>query len=320
MSTPAVEFIEKEAYEKGFSSHFKDKIQPSLADTEAFRLAQYSKLKKRMMIAVPAAPLLLVLGVVLEANIGGEDAFFIKVALFLIVIVFGWAYAPALKYSQELKQKLLPVVCDFFGGMTYSLTGDSLVESQYSGQIFPVFSTRASEDFISGAHLGVSIQLHESTLSRRQNKSTVTVFQGLILELGFPREFQGKTILLKDGGMLGNFFTGSDFKGLAHVQLEDPEFEKIFQVFGSDQVEARFLLTTAFMERLLNLARLRGSRGSAVQCVFEHSKLVIAIPSHQNLFEPKGIRQSALDVEDLHVFLAQMNEVFELIKVLNLKK
>ena len=41
--------------------------------------------------------------------------------------------------------------------------------------------------------------------------------------------------------------------GLRKVGLEDPHFEKIFEVFGDDQVEARAILTPVFMEELVAL-------------------------------------------------------------------
>ena len=177
------------------------------------------------------------------------------------------------------------------------------------------------EDFIEGEYKKVNVRLHETKLRRKGNKSSHTVFRGLVVELNFPKEFKGKTLLRKDGGSIGNFFEGKDFKGLALVELEDPEFESMFQVFSNDQVEARFVLTTAFMERLLSLAKLRSPQGHpSVQCVFENKQMVIAIPSAKDLFEPGSIRKSALQVDDIHTFLLEMKEVFELIDVLKLTR
>ena len=42
-------------------------------------------------------------------------------------------------------------------------------------------------------------------------------------------------------------------KGLKEVILEDPEFKNIWAVHSDDQVEARYLLTVTFMERLKEL-------------------------------------------------------------------
>ncbi len=315
------EFTENADYEKGFASHFKAKIAPILENLESMRLVQYAAYKKRLAIGIPLGIAIFLGAGFMSAQTNGDGEDIFKVALFLCALIGGWVYIPIRLYKQEVKSKFMPVICEFFGTMTYSLTGTSSVETQYSGEIFPSFTSCVTEDFVAGEYKAIKMNLHETTLKQRQGKHTVTVFQGLVIDIGFPKNFQGKTLLIKDGGTIGNFFEGDDFKGLQRISLEDPEFEKIFQVFGSDQVEARFLLTTAFMERLLSLAKLRSpSSTPKVQCVFEKNSLIISIPCRQDLFEPRGIAQSALQVDDLHTFLQQMHEVFLLIDVLKLQR
>lgn len=319
---PLTEFIESGPHEKGFAAHFKAKIAPLLEGVEANRLIQFASFKKRLALAIPISVLIVMGGVYLEATVGSDEAAFLKIAFALIVFVMFWVYIPIKRYKQDVKSKFMPVICEFFGNMTYGLTGTSTVESLYRDEIFPSFTSSQMEDFIEGTYQQVKVKIHESTLKRKNGKhGSHTVFSGFVLELEFPKDFHGKTIILKDGGTVGNFFTGKDFKGLACVELEDPEFEGMFQVFSSDQVEARFVLTTAFMERLLSLARLRSPNGTPnVQCVFENKTLVISVPCKQNLFEPGSIRKSALQVDDLHVFLEQMRDVFQLVDVLKLKR
>ncbi len=316
-----MDFNEITPFEKGFAEHFKTKIAPILEGVEANRLVQYASYKKRLALSFPLGIAFLVLGFILTMSTSDEDAVFIKLAVGLCVGLSIWVSVPVRRYKEDVKSKFLPVVCEFFGNMNYSLTGVSTAESTYKGEIFPSYTRIQTEDFIEGVYKEVKVKLHEASLKQKNGKHTVTVFTGFVLELGFPKAFQGKTTVLKDGGSLGNFFTGKDFKGLARVELEDPEFEEMFQVFSSDQVEARFVLTTAFMERLLSLAKLRSPNGvPKVQCVFEHNTLVISVPCTQNLFEPGSISKSALQVDDLHSFLSQMHEVFELVDLLKLTR
>lgn len=315
------EFIEAGDHEKGFAQHFKEKIAPLLEGIEANRLAKYASFKKRLLASFPISALILAAGIGLMILTEDSEGDFIKIAFVLIGVVFVWAYNPIREYKQDVKSKFMPVICEFFGSMTYALTGFSTVEGQYRGDIFPTHTRAEFEDFIEGNYKQVQVKMHESKLTQKNGKHTVTVFQGFVLELEFPKEFKGKTLMLKDGGSVGNFFTGKDYKGLELVNLEDPEFENQFQVFSSDQVEARFVLTTAFMERLLKLARLRTPYGNTkVQCVFENKHLVIAIPCTQNLFEPGSIKRSALQVDDIHTFLEQMRQVFELVDTLKLTR
>lgn len=112
------------------------------------------------------------------------------------------------------------------------------------------------------------------------------------------------------------------FDGLKPVDLEDRHFESLFQVFSDDQVESRFILTTAFMERLISLAKLRGKgKGAHFTCSFKGKELLIVSPNlEENLFEPRGIHKNILQMEDLHIFLDQMHHIFQLIDSLKLNR
>lgn len=291
-----------------------------MQEIEEHRLTQYASYKKRRNISIPVTILLFIGAVYLEGAVGSQEADFIKIAVGLTIGLFAWVGMPVIRYKENVKAKFMPTICSFFGNLSYALTGETKVEDKYKGEIFPHFNKQENEDIITGDYKGVGIAMHETTLKKEGNKSMYTVFKGLVLSLEFKKKFTGKTLLCKDGGALGNFFTGKDFNGLARVELEDPEFESIFQVFSSDQVEARYVLTTAFMERLLHLAKLRSPDGDpSVQCVFENSQLVIAVPSTKNLFEPGKISETVLKLDDTHNFLAEIKGVFDLVDVLKLK-
>ena len=73
------------------------------------------------------------------------------------------------------------------------------------------------------------------------------------------------------------------------VKLEDPEFEKEFVVYGDDQVEARYILTTSMMERLLAFRRKALGvlkAGSNVYLSFTEGKVFVAVDCRRDLFEP----------------------------------
>ncbi|HEV8375967.1 MAG TPA: DUF3137 domain-containing protein, partial [Candidatus Polarisedimenticolia bacterium] len=62
-----------------------------------------------------------------------------------------------------------------------------------------------------------------------------------------------------------------------------PEFERFFAVHSDDQVEARYLLSTRFMERLKEYRR---KRGDALAVSFCASKIFLALFTTQDLFVP----------------------------------
>ncbi len=323
METPS--FVEKAKYEEGFSKHYDEKIKPILQEVEEERLVQYKVYKKRQAIAVPVIVVIIVLSIFLMVGLG-SGSMDLGWVVFVIcgAIWMGWVRAPLRKYKTEVKSKFMPVVCSFFGDLTYSVKGFVDRPWWLSLDIIPRYNKIETEDFIDGMYKKFKIHMNEMILKRTtgygKRRRTVTVFKGLVIVIGFPKSFKGKTVLKRDKGRFANWIDA--ISDLERIELEDPEFESIFEVYSSDQVEARFLLTTAFMERLLSLAGLRtgGKAKPSVQCEFYKSELVIMIPSTKDLFEPQSIDKSALDHDDIHMFLQQMDEVFQLIDVLKLEQ
>ncbi len=81
--------------------------------------------------------------------------------------------------------------------------------------------------------------------------------------------------------------THQQLKGLKRVKVPAPEFERAFDAYGTDQVEARYLLDPAMMERLLAIYNEFSGQGMAV--AFYRNRVLILISTLYNLFEPDGL-------------------------------
>ncbi|MBQ7450342.1 DUF3137 domain-containing protein, partial [bacterium] len=96
------------------------------------------------------------------------------------------------------------------------------------------------------------------------------------------------------------------------VVLEDLDFNKIFNVYSSDQVEARYLVTTSFMERFKNLQDNFGAK--VVKCSFyDNNKLMIAISTNKDLFEIGCLYKSFYDKTYLKQFYKELSSIYFLI-------
>ena len=92
----------------------------------------------------------------------------------------------------------------------------------------------------------------------KRHETWVTIFRGLFFHADFNKHINGNTYIEPDNaerlfGSWGRKLQGSN-KGKL-VKLEDPEFEKLFVVFSTDQVEARYILTPAIMHALVELRK-----------------------------------------------------------------
>lgn len=146
------------------------------------------------------------------------------------------------------------------------------------------------------------------------------VFNGMLIRLNMNKNFLYKTIIKKDSGLILNWINDktNSFKNLENVQLEDPIFEKQFEVYSENQVEARYLLTTSFMERLLKLTEL--FKTSDIQCSFYNNTLLLMIPCQEDRFEPKSIFYPVDFQEDMKSIISEMNIIFEMIEILKLNQ
>jgi hypothetical protein len=67
------------------------------------------------------------------------------------------------------------------------------------------------------------------------------------------------------------------------VKLEDPDFNKHFVVYGEDQVEARYVLSTSLMRRITDF---KEKHTNPLYVSFVNSFLYVGIAYKKDLFEP----------------------------------
>ena len=100
------------------------------------------------------------------------------------------------------------------------------------------------------------------------------------------------------------------------IKLEDPKFNKIFQVYSDDQIEARYVLSVSFMERLKELSEAFGSK--VIQCCFYQEKVVFVVPIKKNMFEPGSIYINENFIDDAKSLLEEMDLICKIIDILRL--
>lgn len=174
-------------------------------------------------------------------------------------------------------------------------------DSFRSHGLIPTSDRRDFEDHFSGEAHGAEFELYEAELKqRRRNKNRtyyVTVFRGVLVRIAFPRTIEGVTLITRDKGIfnaLDGLMRSANGRRLERIGLVDPKFERIFQVYGTDQVMARYLMTPTFMERVLELEtalkgkNVRGVFDEGLADGFGKGELLLAAETG-NLFEPGSL-------------------------------
>lgn len=97
-------------------------------------------------------------------------------------------------------------------------------------------------------------------------------------------------------------------KNMQDVNLEDVVFDKNWNVRSSDQIEARYVLTPALMERMLEIKKR--FRGRKIEFSFWNNKVLIAVHTNKDMFETTSLFSSALKYRKVQEVVAQFYSVF----------
>jgi len=248
---------------------------------------------------------------------------------FTIVGVMG-AVTPILalerlwKLKSGVKAFLLLEVCRFFGFKYFEEVENVRFQEFDESGLLPPYDRRKLEDRFRGNPGGVDFDMFECTLEKEKTSTDSDghrhntykkIYHGVLFRFAFPKRFKGRTLALKDAGSVGNFFKNLKVPGES-IRLEDPRFERIFEVWGSDQIEARYLLTPTFMERIVELAQSIDSK--RIEFCFVNNLLLISAHIKKNQFEGGGLFTSVLDERRVEELVAEICRVFDIINILQL--
>lgn len=133
------------------------------------------------------------------------------------------------------------------------------------------------------------------------NKSADNVyytFRGMFCWMNFKKSLSGHTVILTNNqsSKLNRYFS-SKFKEEERVNLEDPRFTNEFIVYSTDQVEARYVLSMAIMEKIV---LLKEKFNQPILLSFQDKQMYLAVQNENGLFSfPSGKLDSENIIEEL---------------------
>lgn len=299
---------------------FMDECRPKLEMLEKIRLRKLRTFQFRKKLAIPigavATPILGFIDYWLMLLQRGNDDTVFGITILFMAGLWAWVTHPKRQYAREYKTKILPGLAGLFGNFTYDLKGKIPVEAMKPSKILPAHTGYKSEDFFSGVYKKVKISFSEIKLTKKSGKNTKTVFKGLAILLSHgTRKFHGHTILTKDQGKIGAWLTKQTDK-LERADLVDTEFEKTFDVFTNDQVEARYLIDPLIIEELKGL--YKEYDGNKMMVAFYDDHILILIGSSANHFEPAEIHTPAFNEQAVMSLKREIEQVLSLVDRLSL--
>jgi len=314
------------ANEQSFEQFFESELTPALQPLEK----QRKELVKKITITCGGIAIVaIVIAIFLIVNSAN-----LMLLLFFVIGSFALGAFLIKRMSSEyvFSFKTLvvePIIQYISPDLTYS-PKSGISESRFrASEIFRHSIDRYHcEDLIQGpveqTHINFS-ELHaeyktESRDSKGHRQTNWhTIFKGLFFIADFNKYFKGRTFVLPDSAekLFGRFGQKIQEIGKSHgklVKLEDPDFEREFAVYSTDQVEARYILSPALMRRLL---KFKNKTGEKVYFSFTGGEVNIGISSTKNRFEPK-LFSTVLNIELAREFVEDLQMALDVVDDLNL--
>lgn len=310
------------------SQLYERELKPHLTKLEAKRI----KIRNRSFL-IGAISLVVV---AIAGGFFGKYGYIVS-GMIAFMVFFALLSGPMSEYRHQFKEQLIRrLLTTYYPGIDYHPNrGISSSDFRQSRIYRHRIDRYKCEDLLSGT-LGktafrfseVHAEYKTTTTDSKGNRRTTwhTIFRGLYLIADFNKSFNGLTLVLPDKaekhfGGIGKMLQGWGAKLGGQpgelIKLEDPEFERIFAVYADDQVEARYILSTSLMQRLVTFQK---QLKKTVALAFVNSNLHMAISTRKNYFEPPSIwfGSAMLALDDINEYLDDLKMAQDIIDDLNL--
>jgi len=303
----------------GFDRIYQNEIRPALQAREDERERAVKKTRTYRYVGIGFGMAIALIGFLGFKSVIGP---------FIGVIVgFGlaaWGAQDIKRLGKEAKMLIVEPVTRKLGLTFTPEPGEvgSIYKHKEVG-IVPAWDRASYEDLLTGERDSVEFELFEAHLEEKRRSTDskgrttthwVTVFKGQCLRFHFDKKFYGRTLVTRDAGFFNRFGGGN---GMQRAALEDPEFEKIFEVYTTDQVESRFLLTPDLMQELVDLEK--AFHGGKIKCCFDGGEMFITLQGG-NLFEPGSMFTPLDSPTRLRELLGDFSAMFQIIDVTNVNR
>lgn len=334
----SMNFEEKYEHEKNFSAYYSQFIKPILYDLEKRRFNAKVFYFLALVLSYGMIGLLVYYDMHERKNFSLDSEALLSL-LGLIMI----AYVPSALikrfFEKTNKSKIMEAIMGFFPDIKYDFSKSIPASDIRHFLITPYYTHYNGSDLIERSGHFVASRI---ITKYRRKKTTNVTFNGLGILINLPKTIPHNIALKTDCGNTVNWLNNIG-TGYKRVNLVDPVFEKIFEVYGDDQTKTRAVLSPDIMELFLrinflfsnwntdfneleiktratlknhNIEEVRKNLKSNLKANFMDNKLLLLIDSPQNMFEPVSLFKSSFDTSSIRFVLYQIHLINQIHDVL----
>jgi hypothetical protein len=240
-----------------FEDYYKENILPILASFEEERKALVSSTRKRTLTIIFTGLFLSFMALLAiklnNLKIFSNDYELVATASLLVLIsacMGAFVEMTSTKsFPVKLKKEVLGRIVTFIGNdLSYDPMGHISKEEFMASRLFFLPKWGASfrgGDLIEGKINNISIKFCHLHIVNEIDDDHKEIFNGFFFKVSYSKPFRCDLFI-------NGFKSLPSKSNLVKVSLEDPNFNNKFEVYSSDQIMARRILTTVNAEIILN--------------------------------------------------------------------
>ena len=234
-------------------------------------------------------------------------------------------------FEQEVKKVIMPIIFNKLPNFKWMKDGSITPVEIKQFKLFGYFNNKENDDSFFCNYKNVKVCIDECQLNRdKRGDILFPPFKGVLVLLRTENKLTNKHVIIKTAGcknglnklhnkiddILKNEINLSP--NLQKVNLEDVEFEKKYDVYCEDQIEARYLLTTAVMERLNNIKF--AFNADFVEASVINNKMLIAVYTHRDLFKLANIYKPIYNFNQYKTMVEEFVSILEMVDTLKIDR
>jgi hypothetical protein len=158
--------------------------------------------------------------------------------------------------------------------------------------------------------LNLFVVMYNNLFSSQTSSSTLFTFRGMFCWAKFNKELKGQTLIMPNRLSYSlKKIVQTTFTNAESILVEDARFAEEFTVYGSDQIEARYILTASLMEKM---TEFKQKYDRPIMISFVDKKIHIAVENPNGIFafSPGELNSSEI-VKELVAEIAMALSVVE---------
>lgn len=208
-------------------------------------------------------------------------------------------------YKVKIKKKIFPKLLSFLGNFQCK---NNFVEGNINKLLlFYGLNKLTIRNCFAGSYKLLQTELYDLKIKTVAFKSE----NGLLFKVSSNKKFSGETLILRKNDNI-------DIEKFTKAELNLSDFNKYYDIYSSDILQTRCLLSSAFLKETVNLAE-KETGFSKIRISFENGFIFILLIGDKNFFD-FNLFKKADNIKNYRKIITDILSVFAVINSLNLEK